>query len=856
VRRLALLIAAGSLWLFLAAVPALADGGPHVASANSGVSTLTADTCAGCHRAHTAKGEALINADTQEELCLNCHGSAGTGASVNVEDGVQYTLASRVGTGGVVLGALRDGGFVNARIDSANPMRATYLRTATDASFRAKVPVGDSAATTSAHLSIGGSGVALKNVAWGNGAAGSGVGATATSLECTSCHNPHGNGQYRILNTMASLDGNGFINPVSFTVNNAYAQTERFFTSTAHGLVVGDLVTISGLSGVSVKFGGGSATTLADGVYVVSKVPTGTSFQLSTAPTKTAADLVNGLAVDIQADSLAISGATLKRYAALVDDAPLPGSAASGVASTVERNYTIQQIRGYQGNAATYILYASQLPTSTTVVPVNFVADLVGASTSVSITINGVSTPFSNVFTTSLAHGFAVGDTVTIAGLTTNSGVNGPQTIATIPSSTTFTLTGITPVDETAPVLLVSYATSGALFTSGSVHGLAVGDTVVITGFTTNATFNGTWKVATAPSTTTFTLTGVTGGSNETGAATKFASVPGAKIGTAAKSINGTFGPTSGDYFHRTVPWNPQVSNPTVTANGVATTCNTYSPPTGGLSTPADFSSGCLTAQDAPNGRPASVTGGLKVNSAATNVYPSSYGQVAFNDQVSAWCSTCHTRYYSSTNPNPGGEPSSTADIARNVTSTSGATITLSSPDAAGNLITTSGFSVGDIVKFTGGTYATTTLTTGQWYVVTVSSTAKTFSVSATIDGAPVTPGTFTGPGTVVRAFPGSASSWYFSRPGDTTYKYQHQTTTNRSCVTCHVSHGTDASMPGTFSGSVKYPDGSAGTGTDNSRLLKVDNRGTCQMCHDPTGTMILNPGAVYPSPAPTLVVP
>ena len=59
-RRLMLLIAAASLWLFLAAVPALADGGPHVASVNSGVSSLTADSCAGCHRAHTAQGAMLL----------------------------------------------------------------------------------------------------------------------------------------------------------------------------------------------------------------------------------------------------------------------------------------------------------------------------------------------------------------------------------------------------------------------------------------------------------------------------------------------------------------------------------------------------------------------------------------------------------------------------------------------------------------------------------------------------------------------------------------------------------------------------------------------------------------------------
>ena len=52
-----LLVAAGGLWLFLAAVPAFADGGPHVASMNTGVCCLTADSCAGCHRAHTATGQ-------------------------------------------------------------------------------------------------------------------------------------------------------------------------------------------------------------------------------------------------------------------------------------------------------------------------------------------------------------------------------------------------------------------------------------------------------------------------------------------------------------------------------------------------------------------------------------------------------------------------------------------------------------------------------------------------------------------------------------------------------------------------------------------------------------------------------
>jgi hypothetical protein len=36
-----------------------------------------------------------------------------------------------------------------------------------------------------------------------------------------------------------------------------------------------------------------------------------------------------------------------------------------------------------------------------------------------------------------------------------------------------------------------------------------------------------------------------------------------------------------------------------------------------------------------------------------------------------------------------------------------------------------------------------------------------------------------------------------------------------------------------TYSANVPYPDGSTKVG--DSRLLKVDNRGTCQLCHDPT---------------------
>ncbi len=221
-----LLIAAGSLWLFLAAVPVLADGGPHVASANSGVSTLTTDGCAGCHRAHTAQGSNLLAASDEEALCLSCHGAAGTGATTDVESGVQYTLAND-GTGTEpVLGALRDGGFVEARIDSADPARLTYLTShgPTPAlSNHAKVAVlAAGQAVTSAHLDLDGAGgVVATGVAWGNIDGTPGVtfdatdnpGGTVDGMTCTSCHNPHGNGNYRILNPIPEADPGTTGNP-------------------------------------------------------------------------------------------------------------------------------------------------------------------------------------------------------------------------------------------------------------------------------------------------------------------------------------------------------------------------------------------------------------------------------------------------------------------------------------------------------------------------------------------------------------------------------------------------------------------------------------------------------------------
>jgi predicted CXXCH cytochrome family protein len=200
VRKLALLCAIGALWLFVAAIPAFADGGPHVMATNNGTAGLTADSCAGCHRAHTATAASLLNTE-QPDLCLNCHD--GSKATTDVVDGVQYSATAKTAP---ILGALRGGGFQYAYIDSSNAARLSYTSGTSVRNVGHIRPLSQPVAVTSTHGGTGGvysAGWGMGTV-WGNGAVNSGAGATVT-LECASCHNPHGNGQYRILQTAPTL---------------------------------------------------------------------------------------------------------------------------------------------------------------------------------------------------------------------------------------------------------------------------------------------------------------------------------------------------------------------------------------------------------------------------------------------------------------------------------------------------------------------------------------------------------------------------------------------------------------------------------------------------------------------------
>ncbi len=172
------------LWLVLVCLtlggpnsPARADGGPH------GLYNANTDACAGCHRTHTAASSRLLLA-AGEALCYTCHGSTGLGADTNVYDGLYLARDSQTETPeeGVPNRGLRGGGFFSAWMDGDQ-----------DGAFSGQ-------AVTSAH-----DGDHL--TAWGNGPFGSGPGAANFSLTCISCHDPHGNGNYRSLKPTPSGSG-------------------------------------------------------------------------------------------------------------------------------------------------------------------------------------------------------------------------------------------------------------------------------------------------------------------------------------------------------------------------------------------------------------------------------------------------------------------------------------------------------------------------------------------------------------------------------------------------------------------------------------------------------------------------
>jgi cytochrome c553 len=183
---------------------AFANFGPH------GGYVSDTDSCAGCHRAHTSfsnlrydprvgadllaedeKPYALLvgNAATMSEFCNACHGDTAPGASTNVVSGRFDSGPS--GAAGQAAGTSNGG------VTVAYETASTFNAPLNGGGFSTTLNYQDwEASATPVYQNITSShSMERVGVLWGAGFAAD----TNMTLTCTSCHDPHGSSNYRLL---------------------------------------------------------------------------------------------------------------------------------------------------------------------------------------------------------------------------------------------------------------------------------------------------------------------------------------------------------------------------------------------------------------------------------------------------------------------------------------------------------------------------------------------------------------------------------------------------------------------------------------------------------------------------------
>lgn len=227
---------------FVIAGVAFADEGPHGNFGTSGLTSST-DRCAECHRAHTALNKDLLTYGSVTALCYSCHGVGGPGADTDVWSGkfvqgqaaglgprngdTSYASAQTSGKG------LNGGGFYSAWNRNA---------TTTDkfAAVTSRHAVADLGAVTGGNTLNPGLGALGETAAaaFGGGSAG-GTDTVSGTLECTSCHNPHGSANYRLLN-----NGTGHLTSPAWSATGAVFATNN--VPSAEVLPSGSIVDLKG----------------------------------------------------------------------------------------------------------------------------------------------------------------------------------------------------------------------------------------------------------------------------------------------------------------------------------------------------------------------------------------------------------------------------------------------------------------------------------------------------------------------------------------------------------------------------------------------------------------------------------
>lgn len=199
-------------FMILASGIAFANYGPH------GNFETDTDACAGCHRAHTsvsnvtwtdndgASKSALLaglNVTSQgfvsatvKDFCYTCHGAGAAGAATDVQSG-QLDATVGASTTGAVLngGGFEDMGGAGATITSMHDMPAA----------------------TAANPVVYGGGIAFGGKDKNGAYTGGGI---YIAMDCSSCHDPHGSSNYRLLkDSINDTETGGYVGDFASDVN-------------------------------------------------------------------------------------------------------------------------------------------------------------------------------------------------------------------------------------------------------------------------------------------------------------------------------------------------------------------------------------------------------------------------------------------------------------------------------------------------------------------------------------------------------------------------------------------------------------------------------------------------------------
>ena len=310
---------------------------------------------------------------------------------------------------------------------------------------------------------------------------------TFTVLNATAGLAASGGGAAAVVTTPAS--------PTNIIGASSAGSTATIATTTDHGLSVGQTVTVSGL-----------ANPLYNGTFVITAIPTLRQFQYAFAAVSNAA---------------APTGATEVGNTVTITTAA-PHNFAPGQSVTIAG----VGVAGYNGSFT-----IASVPTPTTYTVTNPTAALAasggGTSTPRGVPTGGGGSADSKgasesgttaTVITTAAHNLQVGQLVTVSGVGVG-GYNGDVYVTAVPTTSSFQYTAPAGLTDSGGGGVIGHSITGtgatevgttATITTRAAHGLQVGQQVTITGVPVGG-YNGTFDVASVPTTTTFTYTTVAG---------------------------------------------------------------------------------------------------------------------------------------------------------------------------------------------------------------------------------------------------------------------------------------------------------------------------------------------------------